>query len=565
MFAFRLRAFSSCSIHAAILCGWLVVAVGAADALRPAPAIDPQGIPGALVICGGGVLQEAVWERFVKLAGGKSCRLVLIPTAAADSEVADEAKLIESWSSRGLASVKVMHTRSREEADTDEFIAPLKEATAVWFGGGQQSRIADSYVGTSVERELLALLNRGGVIGGTSAGAAIQCKLMIAGGNPVARTAAGLDLLPDAVIDQHFSERNRRPRLLRVLSENPGRIGFGIDESTALIVHKRRLEVVGKNSVTICLAATSSRPLKEIKLSDNQFADLTALRRAARERAGISFPPVAMRPPEVPQGALLLGGGGSLSLDVVRRFVELAGGSDAPIVILPTAGEEPRDDAEERRFLERAGAKNLLVLSGKTREEVESAPSLTALRQAKGIWFGGGRQWRFVDAYEGTQAMELFHDVLRRGGILGGSSAGASIQAEYMVRGSPLGNQEMMAEGYERGFGFLPGTAIDQHFTQRKRLPDMQAVMATYPQLLGIGLDEGSAILVRGETAEVLGKNHAYFFPPKKTSSRALDSKQANSGTETGADQLPGPNPAPIPIQVPAGKKFNLSTCQLVP
>ena len=134
-----------------------------------------------------------------------------------------------------------------------------------------------------------------------------------------------------------------------------------------------------------------------------------------------------------------------------------------------------------------------------------------------------------------------------------------------MVRGSPLGNQEMMAEGYERGFGFLPGAAVDQHFTQRKRLTDMQAVMATYPQLLGIGLDEGSAILVRGETAEVLGKNHAYFFPPKKTPSRTLDSKQADSGTETGADQLSGPDPASIPIQVPAGKKFNLSTWQLVP
>jgi cyanophycinase len=136
---------------------------------------------------------------------------------------------------------------------------------------------------------------------------------------------------------------------------------------------------------------------------------------------------------------------------------------------------------------------------------------------------------------------------LRRGGIVGGSSAGASIQAEYMVRGSPLGNQEMMAEGYERGFGFLPGAAVDQHFTQRKRLPDMQAVMLTHPQLLGIGLDEGSAILVRGETAEVLGKNHAYFFPPKNPSGSATGSRIHE------------------PIQVPVGKKFNLSTYQLAP
>jgi hypothetical protein len=93
-----------------------------------------------------------------------------------------------------------------------------------------------------------------------------------------------------------------------------------------------------------------------------------------------------------------------------------------------------------------------------------SSPSL---KEARGVWFNGGRQWRFVDAYMGTQAEELFQGVLRRGGVIGGSSAGASIQSQYMPRGSPLGNEDMLADGYERGLGFLPGTAIDQHFTQR--------------------------------------------------------------------------------------------------
>jgi cyanophycinase len=165
---------------------------------------------------------------------------------------------------------------------------------------------------------------------------------------------------------------------------------------------------------------------------------------------------------------------------------------------------------------------------------VDSASFRTALTRAGGIWFGGGRQWRFVDAYEGTAALELFRDVLRRGGVIGGSSAGASIQAEYMVRGSPLGNLEMMAEGYERGFGFLPGTAVDQHFTQRNRHPDLKAVVTAHPQLLGIGLDEGCAILVRGEIAEVLGKNSAYFF---HGSAHA---------------------PPDSPVSVPAGKRFHL-------
>src|SRR5258708_39264612 len=101
--------------------------------------------------------------------------------------------------------------------------------------------------------------------------------------------------------------------------------------------------------------------------------------------------------------------------------------------------------------------------------------------------------------------MEGVHGVLRRGGVSGGSSAGATIQGDYLVRGSPLGNEEMMAAGYEHGFAFLPGTAIDQHFAQRNRFADLSKVVAAHPQLLGIGLDESTAIIVQGHIAEVVG------------------------------------------------------------
>ena len=121
------------------------------------------------------------------------------------------------------------------------------------------------------------------------------------------------------------------------------------------------------------------------------------------------------------------------------------------------------------------------------------------LTKAGGVWFGGGRQWRFVDAYAGTLTEKRFHEVLARGGAIGGSSAGASIQSEYMPRGHPLGNTVMAAEGYERGFGFLPGCAVDQHFFARKRTADMTGLMKKYPQYLGIGIDEATAIVVTGQ------------------------------------------------------------------
>jgi cyanophycinase len=167
-----------------------------------------------------------------------------------------------------------------------------------------------------------------------------------------------------------------------------------------------------------------------------------------------------------------------------------------------------------------------------------SAPEFTAaLQQAKGIWFNGGRQWRFVDAYMGTKAEELFHDFLRRGGVIGGTSAGASIQGQYMPRGSPLGNLDMMADGYERGLNFLPGVAIDQHFTQRKRHADMTALMRRYPQLLGIGIDESTALVIQASTAQILGRGHVHFY-----------------------DYLPGPLAGPTDyVQAKAGQKFDLA------
>jgi len=81
----------------------------------------------------------------------------------------------------------------------------------------------------------------------------------------------------------------------------------------------------------------------------------------------------------------------------------------------------------------------------------------------------------------------------------------------------------MMAEGYERGLGFIQGVAIDQHFTQRKRQPDMESVMTRYPQLLGIGLDEGTAIIVHGSVAEIVGKNRVTFYDCASGSAVATD------------------------------------------
>ena len=488
-------------------------------ALRPSSPrdrdrIDPDGIKGSLVLCGGGKLPDAVRDKFIELAGGEKGRLVIIPTASGDDTVNEDAQEVAAiWDARKPASVTILHTRARDEANDPAFVEPIKHATGVWITGGKQSQIAAAYSGTLVEKELHALLDRGGVVGGTSAGAACQSRVMIVRGK--VHATPGLGLIPGAIVDQHFLVRDRKPRLLEALALHPGLFGAGIDEGTALVVHGRLLRCLGDSTVTICHAASGGRDAKEVVLKSGDASDLTMARRAARDRTLPPFPPEKMGAPEVPNGALVIVGGGGLPDELTQKFIELAGGPESLIVVLPTANPEP-PGPREAAFLIRAGAKNVKVLSARRREEVESAEFLDVLKEARGVWFGGGRQWRFVDAYEGTAAVEAFHDVLQRGGVIGGSSAGATIQGDFLVRGSPLGNEEMMAAGYERGFAFLPGTAIDQHFTQRNRFADMTQVVAAHPQLLGIGLDESTAIIVRGHVAEVVGKHKVHFYDRSK-------------------------------------------------
>lgn len=485
--------------------------------------IDPAGISGSLVIAGGGSLPDSIYKSFLELAGGENAKLVIVPTASESADKADEETLANRWTERGFPSVKVLHTRDRKVASDAEFLAPLKEATAVWFEGGQQSRIADAYQGTAFESELKNLLKRGGVIGGTSAGAAIPSKIMIASGKNEPNIQTGLDLLPGAIIDQHFTQRNRHPRLRLAVKEHPQCVGFGIDEGTALIVgmkggrmspadRGRTIRVVGSGEVTVMLAASDTKPMKEYRVKENGMLDLVQLQRAARDRSG-NFPASACDVPCVPKGALVIIGGGGMPRDVVAKIIELSGGPEAKIVALST-GHTPEAAAKEGppSYFVRAGAKNITVIHARGPEDCAKPEVLKALQEADCVWFGGGRQWRFVDAYDGTPMIELFHDVLKRGGVICGSSAGASIQGEYLARADALTNRPIMAEGYERGFNFLPGTAIDQHFAQRNRFGDLRSLVATYPQYLGIGIDEATAIIVQGEVAEVMGRNKVHFF-----------------------------------------------------
>ena len=243
--------------------------------------------------------------------------------------------------------------------------------------------------------------------------------------------------------------------------------------------------------------------------------DLTQWRREAIDRTLPPFPAKEPRPPLVENGTLIIVGGGGTPRGLTRKMVELAGGTEkARLVYIPCS--ENDTVAERQRVVEnwrRMGVKHATYLHTKDRMKAHTDEAFLApLKEATGLYFGGGRQWNFADSYYGTKAHELMKDVLKRGGVIAGSSAGASIQGRYLARATPISNTKLIAFGYERGgLGFLDGVAIDQHFTQRNRFRDMSRFVDHYPQLLGIGIDESTALIVqkidrsyRGERSRLL-------------------------------------------------------------
>jgi cyanophycinase len=521
-----------------LILAWLVAHCDnlsvADEPMPPTPCASENTEParpvrGSLVICGGGKLPEPVLNRFLELAGGPQARIVVIPTASALADTPEGEQKLAFWREAKVTTLDVLHTRSRAQASDPKFVKPLEQATGVWFTGGFQWRLADTYLGTAVERLVHAVLERGGVIGGTSSGAAIMSTVMIRKGYPEVELGKGFDFLPGTVIDQHFIKRNRQDRLVGVIESHPGFVGLGIDEGTAVVAQGRTLSVIGDSQVIACLAPSDDRPLRMDVLRPGDEVDLVALSRAAIARA--KKVPHPSGQPKLEHGTLIMVGGGKTPPEVAQRFIAAAGGRDAPLVVVTTADADRQTDAAATAWLKKAGARNVAHVHTAQRDQASDPALLATLQQARGVWFGGGRQWRLVDAFLDTPAEKAFHQVLERGGVIGGSSAGATIQAGYLLRGNPMGNEDMLAEGYERGFGFLDGVAIDQHFSQRQRQSDMAQLKRRHPELIGLGLDEATALVIHGGRAEVVGENIVSIYAePAKDAENAPDCEVLHAG-----------------------------------
>ncbi len=213
------------------------------------------------------------------------------------------------------------------------------------------------------------------------------------------------------------------------------------------------------------------------------------------------------------KGSLVLAGGGFIGAEITNTFINLAGGKDATIVVIPTAGGEDGYDDNVRfaKQLREYGCTKVTVLHTYDRTVADSDKFTHSLKEATGVWFSGGRQWRLVDAYANTKTEKAVWEVLKKDGVIGGTSAGATIQGSYLARGDTKTNQIMMGD-HEEGLGLIKNIAVDQHVLARNRQFDMFVILKNRPELLGIGLDESTAIVVTQNTFEVVGDSKVLIY-----------------------------------------------------
>ena len=479
-------------------------------------------INGTVLAGGGSELPEAAAEYLLAVSGrAETIVRVQLPNVKQGLNSKTEAKFDEIENHQ---VVNLLKATDLEKAST---LAILEAAKVIWLQTEQV--LGDSSQDILVP--LLPVLNkavgRGALV--CVNGPAIEYfgKLVTTSTENSISFREGEDLVFDSVIKAGYRDETERNTLLSVLAANPSCVGIGVESEASILLSGRKIRVLGDGAAVFVLAANETKPIRIQVLRQAQsrranpyetIVDLTAWRRDAIDRMGELFPPSRPRSPLVKNGSLVVVGGGGMPAGLMEEMVGLAGGPKARMVYVPCSeSDEVSSSQRIVEIWEKMGVESATFIHTKDREKANSDEAFLApLRNATGIWFGGGRQWNLADSYFGTEAHRLMKQVLDRGGVIGGSSAGASIQARYMCRANPVANFDIMAPGYERGLGFISGVAIDQHFSQRRRQRDMTSLVNRYPQLLGIGIDEATAIVVTQSNARVVGKGKVHFYDRKR-------------------------------------------------
>jgi cyanophycinase len=213
-----------------------------------------------LFAIGGGELAavEEIIEEFINCAGGKQKARIVVMTAATDNPKAAAAKYRRIFRNHGVKDIKAIDINQREDAFRKSALEKTRQATGIFFTGGDQLHITSLMGGTPLHEILREKYESGTVIAGTSAGAAMMSNSMVISGHSdeaprfgAVELASGLNLLPETIIDTHFSQRGRHGRMIAAVAHYPQHIAIGLDEQTGILVQDGKFRVIGAGVVTV--------------------------------------------------------------------------------------------------------------------------------------------------------------------------------------------------------------------------------------------------------------------------------------------------------------------------
>ena len=600
------RRYVLCFANAACL---LTILLGSTRALAKdnpfgLPTAQDENRPGSVMLHGGGQgVNDEVQREFVRLAGGKDARILLMPSdmsqrgkntdgedlpesetiAAYERRLADP-KWYGTWAAYGasgqVADFQFLYRDSENDPDDARFFDALKKATGVWLPAYDQEWLPSLFAAEYPQRTsrfqlaLREVVARGGVVGGNGGGMSSLPETVIAGDAPGdsgwmrAKLRFGLALFSGAVVDQNFEAHAGRLERLTDLLRNgvtldrlagkPGverrTIGLGVEQQTVLILCGNTIRALGKGRGHIFLKSNGDRTITWQTLSageDPLVVQSSAARPARRGESdfphdGDDFNPFGVPEPDdsTNWGTVVLHGGGDTD-EITDLLPKLSGAAKPRMVHCPAAREKCRPSAEidrrklaaelelefvEWRRLQTDGRlEDLSFVTTSSPLDANRPEFVRPLQHANAMWFCGGDQTPlaelFIDRLRPTLFQQEALNILRRGGVVGGSSAGLAIMADVMIEGGDPEDGRPAAADLSRGLGTMKHVLAEQHFDARtgrierltgllrdhKRLANFSPTSRP-KQMIGLAVEEDTALIAQRNHLRVTGKKLAHVF-----------------------------------------------------